>query len=265
MSGTVKTKCYNFQGYYNCRSCTDVVDPKRGCKFTHEECTSFAEYQTIPVPDNIKKEQARTDKALVAQGITPPFRQPNNSGQEKPPSRSHSPAGSGKGKSDDGKGKGKGKGKDGKGKDGKGKKGKGKGKRGRGAHANWREGDWYDADWYAEEWQEPAVAGQPQQGFFDTLGAWWPGAPPVVVPPPPHAQYVQQQQQPQQQQAPGAAAPNEVSHGVLVRGGHQQRSSTRNGDTKFEFNAHSPAFRPPLQSTATRTTGDSFDSLVEKK
>ena len=46
VSGTSAVKCYLFQTYYHGRSCTDVTHPKRGCKFTHEECLNHKDFRT---------------------------------------------------------------------------------------------------------------------------------------------------------------------------------------------------------------------------
>ena len=95
----------------------------RGCKYTHEPCANYTEFCTLPVPQEVVKEQKANDKLLIAQGITPPSRNPKPQQQQRPPS----PSGQGNWKGQgDWKGGKKG---DSKGKKGKGKpKGKGRGK-----------------------------------------------------------------------------------------------------------------------------------------
>ena len=70
-TGNVKQKCWYFQSWYHDRTCTDVLDPKRGCKYTHEMCMTDKEFRDLPVPPAILAERKKADKTYQSQGIPP--------------------------------------------------------------------------------------------------------------------------------------------------------------------------------------------------
>lgn len=148
VSNSVTQLCWWHQAFYNGgRFCKDLTDPKRGCKYTHVEFRSFAEYKSLSIPPEVIKELKTQEKKLAAMGENVPHRPTkppaageawSQSGGKGKGKRPWSPAGGGKGKD----GKSKGKGKDGK------SKGKGEGKR-KGATNTW--GEWADdSNW--DDW-----------------------------------------------------------------------------------------------------------------
>ena len=157
-----------FQTYCHGRSCTDLIDPRRTCKYTHEQCNSYPEFRALTVPPYNVKEQKAADKAYWAQGIIPPDRQPSKSsnGQDnRSPSKDYNKDNRSRFPSDNGKGKGRDKGKD---KDGKGKKGRGKGGKRKG-----NAGAWYDDQWNSDQWNGAQSWKDDEVGFYDTNGTWW--------------------------------------------------------------------------------------------
>ena len=95
VNGSVSQLCYYYQSWWHSGTgCLDVIDPKRGCKFTHDQAPTLAEFKAIPVPAEIKASQKKTDKAMVAQGLTPPVR---NTGPPPASQRQPSPNQTGQG------------------------------------------------------------------------------------------------------------------------------------------------------------------------